>query len=559
MNVVVYTAITGAKDTLKDDQFDDGSDYICFTDNGEIASDTWTIKPACNLFTDANRNAKIHKVLSHQYVGDYDYSIWIDGNINLICSPVELIKKYLKRDDIAVFGHFQKRNGIYEEADICIRQNLDSNEVILEQMSVYKERNYPKNNGLFECTIILRKHTKKIERINNWWWAEICRHSKRDQLSFNYVLHNLKIKPQVLQGDIHKNDYFLRTPHDGHMIGSMGSALQNTKYKFKGHPKVSIIVLVRNELEYIKKCFNSLYKNTSNYELIVVDNGAGEATKGYLESLKQFDLKLIKNKENKGFPYGCNQAIKIASSDYICFLNSDTVVTPGWLDKLMFPFRNKKDCGITGPSTSLCGGNQCIRALTNQRYKMSVEEINAVADRLSGDCIHYDVMGFCFVTRKELFDIAGGFDYKKFKLGCTEEREWIWRAKILGKCKSYWVKDAYVHHYGHIAFDELGIDIETYNKEARAQWESIKDTVKPEFVENDVPAPRYKMVLKTDIKSEPPKKIIDTDNVYIKYKGKKPYNYSKVGTFVQDEIKIILGIHAKHLLAVRPDLFIKEN
>lgn len=536
MNVCAYTAITGAKDTLKDDQFDDGSDYICFADK-DISSDTWTIKPVRNLFTDPNRNAKIHKVLAHQYVGEYDYSIWIDGNIELICSPVELVKKYLAKNDIAVFRHF-RRNCIYAEADECIRHNLDDANVMLEQVSKYKEANYPKDNGLFECTIILRKHIKRIERFNNWWWSEICRHSKRDQLSFNYVLHNLKIEPKVLPGDIYKNDYFLRTPHDGHKICNVGPVLKKTKYKFKGHPKVSIIVLVRNELDYIKKCFDSVYRNTSNYELIVVDNGAGPETKEYLKSLRQFDLKLITNKENKGFPYACNQAVKIADSDYVCFLNSDTVVTSGWLDKLMIPFKNRRDCGIAGPSTSFCGGNQCIRELTGRRAKMTDIEIEAVPDTLESGYILYDVMGFCFVARKELFDIAGGFDFKRFKLGCTEEREWIWRAKTLGKCKSYWVKDAYVHHYGHIVFDELGIDTETYNKEARADWESVKDSVKPEFVKNDVPKPRYRTVkADPDFKMEVPvKKIVETyipippENIFIKQdRGNEIYILTKDG------------------------------
>lgn len=546
MKIAIYTAITGNKDTLKETQFEN-NDYICFTDS-DLKSNVWTIKPACSLFSDPNRNAKIHKVLAHQYLEDYDYSLWMDANIYLQVSIEELIKKYLACSDIALFEHFEKRNCIYKEADVCIRHRLDDIDTIQKQMSVYKHNGYPADNGLFECTVILRRHTKKIEKLNNYWWAEICRHSKRDQLSFNYTIHNIGIKPAQIEGHIKNNIYFKRIAHDGHTIKSKGAIevkktfrevegnikvlickptlwqgcslgigdtidLPNrvamrwvkfgiaqyhdvksflkrekpTKYKFTRHPKVSIIVLVRNELDYIKKCFDSVYEYSADYELIVVDNGAGAEVKEYLHSLKNFDLTIITNKENQGFPYGCNQGVKVAKHEYVCFLNSDTIVTPYWLDKLMLVFKNKKDCGVSGPSTSYCGGNQCIKSLMGIRHKMSQQDINTVAEKLSeGQIILSDLMGFCFVAKKKLFDIAGGFDYRRFKLGCTEEREWLWRAQKLGKIKTYWIKDAYVHHFGHVVFNELGINVATYNKEKRQEWERIKDKITPEFIKNDV-------------------------------------------------------------------------
>ena len=547
--IVVYTAITGSKDHLKDEQITGKADFICYSDK-DIDSKIWTIRPACGLFNDDNRNAKIHKVLAHQYIDEYDYSIWIDGNIYLNIPPEELIERYLKNSDIAVFNHFQNRGCLYKEAETCIQLKRDDYETIYEQVTRYKEKGYPEDNGLYEGTVILRRHTNKVKAFNNSWWSEICRHSRRDQISFNFVLSQLNIRPEIMEGNIKDNNYFRRIPHNGHLkqkvpreyepvkireglidviinrpTSYQGEAIvpgdrklvpvrvaerwntngiahyfniealvkdgelntkSPTKYKFKKHPKVSIVVLVRNEIDYFKRCFESIHKYTSGYELIVIDNGAGQKTKDYLKSLDKFNLTVITNEENKGFSYGCDQGILVAKHDYICFLNSDTIVTPLWLDKLMGAFK-KKDCGMVGPSTSFCGSIQSIKTVSSQRNKLSEKEINQIAGSLSEGTLQYgNLQGFCILIKKEILDKGGVFNYKRFKLGCSEETELLWRLRLLTGCQSYWVKDAYVHHIGDVVFKELGINSSEYNKKERAKWFKNKEIEGPQFVENDV-------------------------------------------------------------------------
>ncbi len=250
--------------------------------------------------------------------------------------------------------------------------------------------------------------------------------------------------------------------------------------------KVSIIILVKDALYYVKKCLESLKKYTKNYELIIVDNNSNKETKEYLENIDWLDFTLITNKENIGFGYGNNQGIKIAKCKYICFLNSDTIVTPNWLAKLIQCFKDNKDCGICGPTTSFCGGPQCDRRVMDLRFEMTLDQINEFASSLKDGYMQHKVMGFCFMVKSKVFKEVGVFDYKRFKLGCTDEREFIWRAEELGNYKSYWVKGAYVHHYGRITFKKLGIDPYTYNKKAREEWEINKHLVKSKFIKNDV-------------------------------------------------------------------------
>lgn len=201
---IIYTAITGGKDSLVTQGNFEGVDaQIAFLDFQPEDNGSWQVVKAYDRFKDPNRNAKIHKVLAHQWL-DCEYSLWIDGNIVLDMSIDEMIDKYLKDSDLALFEHYGRTN-IYQEAKACKKLQLDDHEVIDKQISVYGD----KVPNLYECPVILRRHTDETERFNNYWWSEICRHSRRDQLSCPFVVDKLGITPTnmgVLYGSnkVHK-------------------------------------------------------------------------------------------------------------------------------------------------------------------------------------------------------------------------------------------------------------------------------------------------------------------------------------------------------------------
>lgn len=227
--IVVYTAITNNRDPLQNEQNTKGADFICFTDDSNSKSDTWQIRKACNLFLDPNRNAKIHKILAHKYLNKYKYIIWMDANVSLAVSARILVDKYLKKNKIALFKHNTGRDCIYEEAETCKNLKLDSISLIDEQTAYYKKEGCPEHGGLFECTILLRKNCKEVIRFNDFWWAEICRYSERDQLSFNYLLHKLNIKVGSMAGDIINNKYFKKVLHPRPVTNKEENDKKNTK------------------------------------------------------------------------------------------------------------------------------------------------------------------------------------------------------------------------------------------------------------------------------------------------------------------------------------------
>lgn len=199
-NITVYTCMTGDKDDMSVPNYPmdvrDGSEYKQFIDSYD-------------RFKDNRRNSRIQKILAHQYINTR-YSIYVDANIKLLITPEEIIEKYLKDADIAVFKH-PNRDCLYDEATTCAVRDLDDPEIIIEQAVAYENSGYAKHKGLFECCIVIRRHTEKVEQLNNAWWAEYCRHSKRDQISFPYAVNKVGIRVNAIPA------YFLPT-NDGRYI-----------------------------------------------------------------------------------------------------------------------------------------------------------------------------------------------------------------------------------------------------------------------------------------------------------------------------------------------------
>lgn len=217
--ITVITSITGSKDFMRDDQYKGGAKWIAYLD-APFSSETWEIRKAYDRFVDPRRNSRAPKILSHEFC-DTEYSIWIDGNMSLLKPPEELVERYLKNHDMAIFKH-PKRDCIYGEATKCATEGLDDPEIIIEQVSKYERAGYGKHKGLCECGVMIRRHTAKVIELNNFWWAEHCRHSVRDQISFMYSVDSVGIRVNMIEApwemeadglSVLRSDFIRMVPH----------------------------------------------------------------------------------------------------------------------------------------------------------------------------------------------------------------------------------------------------------------------------------------------------------------------------------------------------------
>lgn len=190
--IEIITSIVGSKDAIREQPKSEAK-YICYTDDLTMKTKTWELRPAYDRFTDPRRNSRIHKILIHKY-SEADITMWIDGNIRLLKSPEEIIAEYLRpTDDMVQFLH-GLRDCIYDESMVVAKLKLDDPEVIIEQAKYYEDHGYGKHKGLNAGYFIIRRNNKRTRALNDAWWADYCRFSRRDQLSLMPAIDKIGVQ-----------------------------------------------------------------------------------------------------------------------------------------------------------------------------------------------------------------------------------------------------------------------------------------------------------------------------------------------------------------------------
>ncbi|ACF14521.1 glycosyltransferase [Chloroherpeton thalassium ATCC 35110] len=187
--LVVYTALFGDYDDLVEPQKKfQKCDFICFTDQKNLKSSIWKFIFVENSELSPSMMNRKYKILPHLFLKEYKYSLYIDANIGIIENPYDLLKKYMDEYDFVAPKHFE-RVCLYEEAKECVILGRVSYSETLNQMKEYRIKKFPKNFGLSENNILLRKHNyRNVINLMTDWWAELNKWTKRDQLSLGYVL-----------------------------------------------------------------------------------------------------------------------------------------------------------------------------------------------------------------------------------------------------------------------------------------------------------------------------------------------------------------------------------
>lgn len=194
-DTVVYTAIFGDYDDLIEPSFSDPHcDYVCFTDQESIKSNFWKVIYVKGEHVSQILNNRMYKMMPHLYLNQYKFSMYIDSNIRLLSSPLDLVKSYIAKYSISCPEH-EHRDCIYEEASECIRRGKANRSDVEKQMAYYEQQGFPHHFGLREMNIIIRCHNdENVIKLMNEWWDVFNAWSKRDQLSFYYAVWRCPIE-----------------------------------------------------------------------------------------------------------------------------------------------------------------------------------------------------------------------------------------------------------------------------------------------------------------------------------------------------------------------------
>lgn len=235
---------------------------------------------------------------------------------------------------------------------------------------------------------------------------------------------------------------------------------------------VSVIIVNWNTKDILQNCLNSVYQTIDNLpcEVIVVDNASSDGSTEILQERYPQVIKIY-NKVNRGFGAANNQAFAIMKGNYALLLNTDTIMTPGAVDKLWTFCEHHQEAGI------VCG--QLLHA--DGRKQNSVAVFPSLLSLLiNSSFLEYifpqwfpskryehkkpievdSAIGACMMINKKALAEVGFFDERYFFY--FEETDLAYSFHSKG-WRVYHIPDAFIYHLqGQSIGHNVGSRIEFY-------------------------------------------------------------------------------------------------
>ncbi len=218
--VVIYSCITGNYDKSIIPKYKGHNiEYIMYSNNDCVGWNNRRIPDKIMKLNDSIAINRYIKFNPHElFENEFDYSIYVDGNINIISDLSKMIGLINNEYGFAFHKHYS-RNLISDEAKYCIAYKKGNKKQILNLIKKYEREKFPMNYGLVEGNIIINDlNNLKAKNIMKSIWDEFYKlKTYRDQLIIPYVLwkNNIKIENiSTLGNNVYKNPKIRVERHD---------------------------------------------------------------------------------------------------------------------------------------------------------------------------------------------------------------------------------------------------------------------------------------------------------------------------------------------------------
>jgi GT2 family glycosyltransferase/glycosyltransferase involved in cell wall biosynthesis len=201
------------------------------------------------------------------------------------------------------------------------------------------------------------------------------------------------------------------------------------------------VVPVYRGLEQTMACLGSVLDTVPDgTRIIVVDDASpepalAEAVRTLAQSTRVSKrVRLIRHEQNQGFPAAANSGLRAAGRRDAVLLNSDTIVPPGWIERLREAAYAAPDTGSATPLSNDATLASYPEPLSPAPDIERTRVLDRIARRANG-ALTVEVptgVGFCLYMRRDCIDEAGLFRDLVFAQGYGEENDWCLRARALG-------------------------------------------------------------------------------------------------------------------------------
>jgi GT2 family glycosyltransferase len=246
---------------------------------------------------------------------------------------------------------------------------------------------------------------------------------------------------------------------------------------------VCVNIVTWNSVKLLTSCLEALLQQTiTDLDVVIVDNASDDGTCEFIEQHYP-SLLLIQNKTNTGFCHAHNQAIRASSSEFVMPLNSDVVMTPTYIEQMLYALDRYENAGIACGKLYLPDG----KTLDGAGLAINKARRQYLRGHLGQDCDEFDTPQYVFgadgaaplYRRKMLDDIKLDDEFfDEYFFAHKEDLDLSWRAQLYG-WKCIYVPTAIAYHD------------RTFKPGAR---EEMSDEVKLHAVKN-----RYLAILKNDL------------------------------------------------------------
>lgn len=302
---VVYCCIIDGYDALiQPYHINPEWDYVCFTNDAALIEQgtqgVWEIREALRPERRSDRRNRYHKMHPHELFPEYDESIYVDGNVNIISSYL-FDEIRLRNLPILLPQHFC-RHCIYDEIGALFashRTSAENLEILPVQMEFLRKMGFPEGYGMTENNVIFRRHHHKtVKRIMTRWWDLLCTFSSRDQTGLSYALWKEGIKPQDVSFPntrfLHRDFWVFR--HESEPLEGAEVVIdQKITPAFDGGCVPVLLSCNESFVGYLGIVLTSLIENSSadrNYDIIVLHKDLTDASKEKVGALAKQNVSI---------------------------------------------------------------------------------------------------------------------------------------------------------------------------------------------------------------------------------------------------------------------------